>query len=132
MADIAREDWDCIPLATGEFLNAFYIESDAIIRQAMLDAVPIPTTNPNHDAWTGAAGEHLAQRWGLNVPAWTQETAFMGETTPHFRPEEPIARGVQLVETPPAFRRRLLFSWAEPLPCAKLPNHRKVRMPFWT
>ena len=84
-----------------------------------------------NDAWLGAVGEHLAQRWGLEVPAWTQEAAFMGGQKPYFWPDEALARDIQIVETPPAFRRRLLFTYAEPLMNAKFPNDRKVRMPFW-
>jgi hypothetical protein len=97
----------------------------------MLDPAPVPTGNATGDAWIGATGEHLAQRWGLEVPSWTQDPAFMGETTPSFYPFDPRAREIQLIETPPAFRRRLLFSQAEPLMDVKFPNARKVRMPFW-
>ena len=97
----------------------------------MLDPVPVPTGDPHNNAWLGAIGEHLAQRWGLEVPPWTQEAAFMGGQRPYFWPDKAIARDVQIVETPPAFRRRLLFTFAEPLMNAKFPNDRKVRMPFW-
>jgi hypothetical protein len=85
---------------------------------------------PN-DAWLGAIGEHLAQRWNLEVPPWTQDIPFMGGQKPSFWPDEALARDIQIVETPPAFRRRLLFTYAEPLMNAKFPTDRKVRMPFW-
>jgi hypothetical protein len=131
VADIVREDNDHYSLATGEFEAAFYLTTDRDAQQAMLDPIPVPTSNVRNDAWLAAIGEHLAQRWGLDVPPWTQEPAFMGESAPFFWPFEPVARDIQLIETPPAFRRRLLFSWAEPLMNAKFPNARKVRMPFW-
>jgi hypothetical protein len=129
--DIVREDNDLYPLATGKFQEAFYLTTDRDAQQAMLDPIPVPTGNVKNDAWLAAIGEHLAQRWGLVVPPWTQEPAFMGEPVPFFWPFEPMARNIRIIETPPAFRRRLLFSWAEPLMNAKFPNARKVRMPFW-
>ena len=131
VAAMAREDCDCFGPASGEFQQAFYLEKDRAARQTMLDPVPIPTGDPRDDAWLGAIGEHLAQRWSLEVPPWTQETAFMGGHKPYFWPDETLARDIQIVETPPAFRRRLLFTFAEPLMNAKFPNDRKVRMPFW-
>ena len=132
VAAMAREDYDCFGPASGEFGQAFYLEKDRAARQAMLDPVPVPTRDPRDDAWLGAMGEHLAQRWDLEVPPWTQEVAFMGGQKPSFWPDEALARDIQIVETPPAFRRRLLFTYAEPLMNAKFPNDRKVRMPFWT
>ena len=131
VANIVREDNDLYSLATGTFEEAFYLTADRDAQQAMLDPVPVPTGNRRNDAWLAAIGEHLAQRWGLEVPPWTQDSAFMGEPMPFFGPCEPVARDIQIIETPPAFRRRLLFSWAEPLMNAKFPNARKVRMPSW-
>jgi hypothetical protein len=131
VAALAREDEDCFGLASGEFGEAFYLEKDKAAQQAMLDPVPISTGDRENDAWLGAIGEHLAQRWGLDVPAWTQDPPFMGGPRPFFWPDEAAARDIQIIETPPAFRRRLLFTYAEPLMNAKFPNNRKVRMPFW-
>jgi hypothetical protein len=134
LADVAasaREDGDCFGLASGEFGQAFYLEKDKVARQAMLDPVPISTGDPRNDAWLGAIDEHLAQRWTLEVPTWTQDVPFMGGQTPSFWPDKALAREIQIVETPPAFRRRLLFTYAEPLMNAKFPADRKVRMPFW-
>ncbi len=131
VADVAREDGELFPLASLAFREAFYLVSGRDAQQAMLDPVPNPTGNARDDAWIGATGEHLAQRWDLKVPSWTQDPAFMGEAAPSFWPYDPRARDIQLIETPPAFRRRLLFSRAEPLLNAKFPNAKKVRMPFW-
>ncbi len=131
VAAMAREDCDCFSLALGEFAGAFYLTKDKAAQQAMLDPVPMPTGDPRDDSWLGAAGEHLAQRWDLEVPPWTQEAAFMGGQKPSFWPDEALAHDIQIVETPPAFRRRLLFTYAEPLMNAKFPPDRKARMPFW-
>jgi hypothetical protein len=131
VAALAREHSDCFGLASGAFGQAFYLEKDKAAQQAMLDPAPIPTGDPGDDAWLGAVGEHLAQRWDLEVPPWTQEVAFMGGQKPSFWPDEALARDIQIVETPPAFRRRLLFTSAEPLMNAQFPTDRKVRMPFW-
>jgi hypothetical protein len=131
VAAMAREDCDRFGSASAEFEETFYLEKDKAVRQAMLNPVPIPIGDPRDDAWLGAMGEHLAQRWGLEVPPWTHDAAFMGEQKLYFWPDETLARDIQIVETPPAFRRRLLFTYAEPLMNAKFPNNRKVRMPFW-
>jgi len=131
VAAVAREDGDCFGRASGAFGQNFYLEKDKAAQQAMLDPIPVPTGDPKDDAWLGAIGEHLAQRWDLEVPPWTQEVAFMGGQKPSFWPDEALARDIQIVETPPAFRRRLLFTSAEPLMNAQFPTDRKVRMPFW-
>ena len=55
----------------------------------------------------------------------------MGNGVPDFGSTQPTARDIKIVETPPAFRRRLLFTSAEPLMNAKFPSHMKVRMPYW-
>jgi hypothetical protein len=114
-----------------EFEAAFYREESSAMQQAMLNPAPVATGDQRTDAWIGAVGEHMAQRWGLEVPQWTQEQIFMGGKEPHFWSDDPTARHIQIVETPPAFRRRLIFTSAEPLMSAKFPNHMKPRMPFW-
>lgn len=114
-----------------QFQENFYLETNKDTQQAMLDPAPVPLELDWNDAWIGAIGEHLAQRWSLKVPAWTQEAAFMGTGKPNFWSSEPTARDIEIAETPPAFRRRLLFTSAEPLMNAKFPNHMKVIMPYW-
>ena len=131
VAELIRGNPDWFNCAMYQFEQAFYLERDRDIQQAMLDLAPTPLDVAKNDAWIGAVGEHLAQRWRLKVPAWTQEPAFMGDSIPDFWSTEPTARDIEIVETPPAFRRRLLFTSAEPLISAKFPNHMKVRMPYW-
>jgi hypothetical protein len=69
VADVAREDCDLLPLALIAFREAFYVATDRDAQQAMLDPVPDPTGNATDNAWIGATGEHLAQRWDLEVPS---------------------------------------------------------------
>ncbi len=131
VSELIRGNPDWFHHALDQFEEAFYQEPIRGVQQAMLDPAPVPLELTWNDAWIGAVGEHLAQRWGLRVPEWTQEAAFMGNGVPDFRSTESIARDIAIVETPPAFRRRLLFTTAEPLTSAKFPSHMKVRMPYW-
>src|ERR1700722_10621299 len=92
-----------------EFLDAFYSEPDPARRQAMIDEEPPWTGNERHDAYVGAVGEHLARRWGLFIPAWTDNPArevaepwFVGVMGKGLS-------GLFLVESPVAFRRRRIF-----------------------
>jgi len=78
--------------------------------------------------YRGAPGPTLGD---LRVPPWTQEASFTGDAVSDFWSTAPTARDIETVETPPAFRRGLLFSSAEPLMDAKFPSHMKVRMPYW-
>lgn len=105
-----------------EFLDVFYTETDPARRQAMIDEEPPRLGRPHDDAYVGAAGEHLARRWNLRIPPWTDvpwreipEPWFVGL----------MGRGLApllLVESPIAFRRRRIFTEAEPLRRARMPQ----------
>jgi hypothetical protein len=105
-----------------EFLDAFYTEEDIVTRQAMIDEGPAKIGNERHDAYLGAVAEHLARRWGLAIPAWSDEewrevsepwfVGMMGKGL----------SGLLLVESPIAFRRRRIFTEAEPLRRARMPR----------
>jgi hypothetical protein len=104
-----------------EFLDAFYTEADPTLRQAMIDEEPPFLGNERHDAYIGAVGEHLARRWGLRIPAWSDgprrevaEPWFVGMMGKGLS-------GLLLVESPIAFRRRRIFTEAEPLRRARMP-----------
>jgi hypothetical protein len=131
VADCIRGHPDWYMSAMVKFQDAFFGEESKDIQQAMLDPVPLSTGDRKNDTWIGAVGEHLAQRWNLLVPPWTQDEYFMGGAKPYFRSEGRTARLIEMVETPPAFRRRLLFSGVEPLINSRFPNSMKIRMPFW-
>jgi len=104
-----------------EFLDAFYTETDGAIRQGMIDDEPARLGDERRDAYVGAVAEHLARRWGLAIPPrsaapWREllEPWFVGMMGKGLS-------GLFLVESPIAFRRRLIFTEAEPLRRARMP-----------
>jgi hypothetical protein len=122
VAQIARASRADFAMALDEFTDEFYLDHpDKAAQQPRLDPIPDIVGDPRIDAWIGAAGEHLAQRWGLRVPAWTQRPEHFGLERPIFMPDSRALRGVLIVESPPAFRSRLLFTRAEPLARARFP-----------
>ena len=109
-------------LALDEFMDEFYLDHpDKAVQQQRLDPVPEIVGDALVDAWIGAAGEHLAQRWELRAPAWTLRPQHFALEEPVFIPDSRPLRGVLIVESPPAFRSRLLFTRAEPLARARFP-----------
>jgi hypothetical protein len=65
--------------------------------------------------------EHLARRWGLQIPAWSEaperevaEPRFVGTMSNGLS-------GLLLVESPIAFRRRRILNEAEPLRRPRMP-----------
>ena len=106
--------------AVSEFLDEFYI-CRPIERQRMIAEEPRLTGVAFQDAYIGAVGEHLARRWGLEIPAWTNDSLrFLHE--PSFPEYLELAKPVFLRDSPIAFRRRLIFTEAEPLRRARFPK----------
>ena len=68
VAELIRGNPDWFNYAMYQFQEAFYLEQDRHTQQAMLDPAPVPLELDWNDAWIGAIGEHLAQRWSLKVP----------------------------------------------------------------
>ena len=135
LADVARTGREApsdFHTALNEFADEFYLDHpDKAAQQRRIDPVPQPVGDPLMDALIGAVGEHLAQRWGLNVPDWTQRPAHFALERPHFLPDSRALRGVLIVESPPAFRSRLIFTGAEPLDRARFPkNAERARVPL--
>lgn len=97
-----------------EFLDEFYLEPDAGARAAMLAQEPPPVDYARGNAYLAAVAEHLALRYELPVPDWTQGAGRFLD-----RPWYPCGleslKATLLVESPPAFRRRLIFVGADPL-----------------
>jgi hypothetical protein len=123
VAEIARGNSSEFPVALDEFVDEFYLDHpDKMAQQRRLDVVPHSVANPLVDAWIGATGEHLAQRWGLTVPNWTQRDFHFALREPVFLPSDVALRGIVIVESPPAFRSRLIFTRVEPLARARFPN----------
>lgn len=132
VAQRAREAPSEFYAALNEFADEFYLDHpDKAAQQGRIDPVPVPVGDPLIDALIGAVGEHLAQRWGLSVPDWTQRAVHFALDEPHFLPDSRALRGALIVESPPAFRSRLLFTGAEPLDRARFPkNVARARVPL--
>lgn len=97
-----------------EFLDEFYSEPDARERAAMLQDEPALSANPRADAYLAAAAEHLALRNRLEVPDWAGRPArFLRQ--PWFPCGLESLKAILLVESPTAFRRRMIFVGADPL-----------------
>jgi hypothetical protein len=107
--------------AVSEFLDEFYL-SGRSERQLMIREEPGLTGVAFQDAYVGAIGEHLARRWGLDIPAWADDSRRFLDT-PHFPEFMELAKPVFIRDSPIAFRRRLIFTEAEPLRRARFPNH---------
>jgi hypothetical protein len=102
-----------------EFLDEFYLHPES--RQAMIADEPVRVAAEREHATLGAVGEHLARRWSLSVPAWTDDPSrFLHE--PYFTTPIENLKAMLLVQSPLAFRRRLIFTEAEPLRRARMPS----------
>jgi hypothetical protein len=91
--------------ALREFLDAFYTKPDS--RQAAIEELP-SSIDAVHDAYVAAVAEHLARVYELPIPAWT-ETHGNGLREPFFAGGLQSLKDILVVESPTAFRRRLLF-----------------------
>jgi hypothetical protein len=105
-------------LAVREFLDSFYaypeLRAAAIKeRPELLDAL--------RDAYLAAVAEHLARSYGLPVPEWT-ETQGNDLREPYFAGGLESLKGVLVVESPTAFRRRLLFVSHNALSRPRMPS----------
>jgi hypothetical protein len=117
----AGEPW---ALALPEFLDTFYLAlrgGHAIDPQGCIDATPGQVRDPRHHAYFGAIGEHLARRWHLTVPSWTNDTSRI-LAQPTFDLETSEARARLHIESPQAFHKRNIFTESEPLRRARFPR----------
>lgn len=105
--------------ALREFLDEFYLHPDR--RQAMIDDAPAALPNARQHAVLGATAEHLARRWRLRIPAWSDEPSRFLKR-PYFTTRIEEMKALLLAESPIAFRRRLIFTEAEPLRRARMPQ----------
>lgn len=97
-----------------EFLDQFYVCTDPAQRQAMLDDEPALGENVQANAYLAAVAEHLALRYGLVVPDWTNGSARFLQSQ-WFPCGLKSLEAILLEESPPAFRRRLIFVGEDPL-----------------
>ena len=109
VAEIARQNSSDFAMALDELVDEFYLyHPDKIAQQKHLDAVPSCVDDP--------------QRWGLKVPNWTKRSFDFALQKPVFLLANIALRGIVIVESPPAFRSRLIFTRAEPLARARFPS----------
>lgn len=117
-ATTANEDF-WAPAMAG-FLDTFYMEPER--RQAMIDPEPPMSGDALRDAYLAAAAEHLARRWGLSIPAWTDNPARTLHE-PHFAGGIEELKPLLLAQSPLAFRKRMIFVEHEPLSRARMPRN---------
>lgn len=118
-------------LPLDEFLDEFYeAYPDRATMRDMIDEAPPITGDHFTDSYVGAVGEHLAMRWGLDVPEWVHDQERSGTRHPQFVPDMSSLRAILLVESPYAFRRRNIFTSEEPLQRARWPRDVKVYEPI--
>jgi hypothetical protein len=122
VAQLAHRNPARFAMTLDEFIDEFYLDHpEKTAQQSRIDPIPDIVGDALIDAWIGAAGEHLAQRWGLRRPAWSQRPEHFALERPTFVPDSRALRGVLIVESPPAFRSRLIFTMVEPFQRARFP-----------
>ena len=110
----ARIDGHGIDLPLREFLDEFYVEDRADVRVQMLAREPSLTGIDRHDAYLAAVAEHLARRYRLAVPGWAgKSNRFLKR--PYFPSGLESLKAILIVESPVAFRKRLIFVDKDPL-----------------
>jgi hypothetical protein len=107
------------PRAIAGFLDTFYTCPER--RQAMIDPEPPCSGVAVTDALIGAIGEHLARRWGLVIPRWTEDPRRFLDR-PYFPTPLEGLKPLLIAQSPLAFRRRLVFVEHEPLSRARMPR----------
>ena len=127
LAEVAKRtaadpDW---PHHLDEFLDTFYGADGDVSRQSeMIADAPGLLGRPETDAFIGGAGEHLARRWGLDIPAWVHEPERY-LATPMFYPDRAGFRSYLRAVSPVAFRTRLIYTGPDPLQRARFPYQKK-------
>lgn len=96
-----------------EFLDAYYLASPGAPRAAMLAPEPA-ALDSRKDAYLAAVAEHLALRDGLPVPDWALAPGRFLHA-PYFPCGLESLKATLLVESPSAFRRRMIFVGRDPL-----------------
>ena len=116
-----RNSGEDLSVLIREFLDEFYGALKCGTAQACIADGPELLTEPREHALLGAIGEHLARRWSLPIPEWTNEPSrFL--RSPYFTTEAEGFKALLLAQSPLAFRRRLIFTEAEPLRRARMPT----------
>lgn len=104
--------------ALSRFLIEFHSDPDPASRRRRISDEPALAPNQCLNAILGAAGEHLARRWDLGEPPqWTARPERFMDRPYFMNPHLPKSRLFE--ESPTAFRRRRIFTVAEPLVCSE-------------
>jgi hypothetical protein len=126
LAEVARRvnagERECFALP--EFLDEFYghlRRHEFAGAQACLEDEPEPVSDHIGHAHLGAVAEHLALRWGLVAPVWVHDPGRFLKR-PYFTTKLEGFKAMLIAESPLAFRRRLIFTEAEPLRRARFPR----------
>lgn len=97
-----------------EFLDEYYLTQDREQRGVMLTDEPELTDDDRVNAYLAAVAEHLAIQNRSPVPAWTQQVQrFLRR--PYFPIGLESLKASLIMESPAAFRRRMIFVSADPL-----------------
>jgi hypothetical protein len=112
-----RDGAQAFGAALREFLDHFY--ANPADRKASLRAQPVPLDNLR-DAYLAATAEHLSACHDLSVPAWS-ETYGLALPRPFFAGGLESLKALLTVESPAAFRRRMLFVSKNALSRPRLP-----------
>ena len=83
-------------------------------RGALVSEPPVPTGQPETDAYLAALAESLCREFGMCPPAWTEEPSYYLKR-PWFAGGLESLKAILLAESPVAFRRRNLFVSANAL-----------------
>jgi hypothetical protein len=122
LASEAKGDSAAFGRAIAEFLDEFYMRPAA--RQVMIADEP-PSLAKFEDAYLAAVAEHLARRWGLEIPAWVDQPHRFLERA-YFAGGLESLKAILLAESPLAFRKRQIFVEAEPLRRARMPRDEAI------
>ena len=97
-----------------EFLDEYYVESEPGRRAEMLAPEPPLVENDKVNAYVAAVAEHLAHRDRFPAPAWIEdEQRFLRRA--YFPCGLESLKATLLMESPAAFRRRMIFVGSDPL-----------------
>jgi hypothetical protein len=97
-----------------EFCDEFYGASADVRASMLAEEPPMTADDERANAYYAAVAEHLALLYKLPVPVWAlAEGRFLSK--PFFPSGLESLKAIMLVESPPAFRRRMIFVDANPL-----------------
>jgi hypothetical protein len=111
-----------------EFLDTFYGALASRTAAPLIADEPERLADANEHALLGGIAEHLARRWHLPIPEWSNDRSrFLAR--PYFTTPLEGFKALLLAESPLAFRRRLIFTEAQPLRRATVPRVASDRAP---